>query len=503
VIVAKATMGRWLRMLDRLNREALLAGLLVLQVLAMTIRTEAGSFDAPCPAGAISIEPGGSIQAAVEEAGEGAGFCLKNGIHRLQVVRPKAGQSFHGQGQTILNGSRLLTSFSREGRYWVATGQQQRGRKRGRCAKEAWSCSLPEAVFLDDRPLTAVPDKERLEAGMFYFDYPGDKIYLADDPAGRKVEATVGAFAFGGTAPNVRIRNIIVEKYSSVAQEGAIQAQRARAWIVEDCEARLNSAGGIGVGTGSQVRGCDVHHNGQIGIAGNGGDIVIERNRIWANNTRGFSHRWEAGGVKIAATDGVVLRGNHVHDNLGPGLWCDINCYNVLYEHNAVERNHGAGIFHEISFNATIRNNLVRHNGAADNNWLWGNDILVAGSQDVEVYGNILTVSPGKCGIMLIDQGRLMEGLLAGRGKYKTRNNQVYDNVMTFDGSACAGGASDAVRGDENFSIIMDGNNVFDRNVYRVPRTSGDLRFVWGHVILDWDGLQSRGIERNGRLIQY
>jgi hypothetical protein len=33
------------------------------------------------------------------------------------------GQSFHGEGRTVLNGSRLLTTFSRGGRYWVASGQ--------------------------------------------------------------------------------------------------------------------------------------------------------------------------------------------------------------------------------------------------------------------------------------------------------------------------------------------------------------------------------------------
>ena len=45
---------------------------------------------------------------------------------------------------------------------------------------------------------------------------------------------------------------------------------------------------------------CDIHHNGQIGIAGDGKDILIEGNRIWSNNIYGFDSDWEAGGVKIA-----------------------------------------------------------------------------------------------------------------------------------------------------------------------------------------------------------
>src|ERR1700738_4249693 len=57
-----------------------------------------GVGEAPCPAGAIAVEPGASIQAAVDLGGEGAAFCLKKGVHRMQVIRPKSGQSFYGEG---------------------------------------------------------------------------------------------------------------------------------------------------------------------------------------------------------------------------------------------------------------------------------------------------------------------------------------------------------------------------------------------------------------------
>jgi Right handed beta helix region len=481
--------------------------ILVVLALPMVATPAAGGVaDEPCPPGAIAAEPGASIQAAVDRAGEGAAFCLKNGVHRIQAIRPKRGQSFHGEGQAVLNGSRLLTAFSREGAYWVASGQEQRGRKHGECAKAVPACNLPEGLFIDDIPLAQVLTKEGVEAGRFYFDHAGGRIYFADDPTGRKIEATVAAFAFESMASSVLIRNVIIEKYASVAQKGAIQAQDAVGWVVENCEVRLNSGAGIAAGTGSRIRGCNIHHNGQIGVTGAGRDVLVEYNQIWANNIRGFSSGWEAGGVKLALADGVVFRGNHVRDNFGPGLWCDINCRNVLYESNVVERNHSDGIFHEISFNAVIRNNVVRHNGIANKRWFWGDDILIAASQDVEVYGNTLTVSPGSCGIVLIDQSRPFEGgygRTEGGGNYKTRNNKIHDNEMTFEGAACAGGASDAKPGDDNFTIITDGNNLFDGNVYRVPRTSGAPRFVWGHSIFDWDGFRANGMEPNGRLVVY
>jgi hypothetical protein len=262
---------------------------------------------------------------------------------------------------------------------------------------------------------------------------------------------------------------------------------------------RLNSGAGISVGTGSRVRNCNVHHNGQIGIEGTGKDIHIESNRIWSNNIRGFNPAWEAGGVKFGESDSVTFRANHVHDNYGLGLWCDIDCRNVVYEDNLVENNQYSGIFHEISFKAVIRNNSLRHNGKGDRGWFWGADITISASQDVEVEGNTVTVASGGCGIMLIDQGRRSDG---GR-KYKTRNNTVHANEMTFEGAPCAGGAADTNPDDENFDIITDGNNKFDSNTYRVGRASEPARFVWGRDVTDWNGFRRKGLERNGRLVPF
>jgi hypothetical protein len=126
----------------------------------------------------------------------------------------------------------------------------------------------------------------------------------------------------------------------------------------------------------------------------------------------------------------------------------------------------------------------------------------------VEVHDNVLTVRPEGCGIVLIDQSRAVQRVDRGRviegvGKYKTRHNTVHHNEVTFEGSACAGGASDASPGDENFTIISDGNNSFDANVYRVPHARAPDRFVWGHSTLDWDGLRQCGLELNGRLVLY
>ena len=91
--------------------------------LAASAQATQGVVNEPCPSGAVAVTPGRSIQTAVNQAGPNAVFCLKKGIHRAQAVRPRAGQSFYGEGETVLNGSRLLTDFRREGSYWVANSQ--------------------------------------------------------------------------------------------------------------------------------------------------------------------------------------------------------------------------------------------------------------------------------------------------------------------------------------------------------------------------------------------
>src|SRR4029453_12431596 len=79
------------------------------------------------PPGRIVISPGQSIQAAVNAAPEGTTFWIKAGVHRLQSVIPKHRQTFLGEPGAVLSGAKVLTTFRREGSYWVATDQTQQG----------------------------------------------------------------------------------------------------------------------------------------------------------------------------------------------------------------------------------------------------------------------------------------------------------------------------------------------------------------------------------------
>ena len=449
-----------------------------------------------CPPGAIAIAPGERIQKAIEKAGENAAICLKQGIHRLQVVRPLAGQSFYGEAGAIMNGASLLTEFRKQDRFWVADIGRVSERRHGHCAVGHGNCNFPHRLLIDGEPLQRATELDEVQPGWWFSDPESGKAFIAQDPAGRLVEYAFLPFAFRSAAANVLVRGLTVEKYASPAQRGAIDGKNAQNWSVENCDVRLNSGAGISVGPGGRIVGSNMHQNGQLGAVMVGARILLEDNLIWSNNRQNFDFTWEAGGVKIAASEDVQIRRNFVYQNNGPGIWCDIECRNVVFENNRVEYNADAGIFHETSYRAVIRNNVVAFNGQAARPWYWGADIQIVSSENVDVYENSITTRVGGASIMLIDQSRAKPS----GGKYLTSGNFIYNNAITVSGVGYVGGASDAGPGDENFAIIEKGGNRFDNNIYKAKDSKSGVSFVWGHEVYDWSRFKLMGQETGASL---
>ena len=395
------------------------------------------------PTGAIILHPGDNISALVSAAPAGATFYLEAGVYRGVSLAPKDGQTFIGAEGAILNGSAVLTNWTQSGNLWVIGGQTQQGRVHPGAEFEPGTQmpGYPETVFIDNTPLKPVDSLSKVVPGTFYFDYTADKIYIADNPTGHTVEAGNLASAFYGSATNVTVQNLVIEKYDPQIQEGAIRG--GAGWTIRDNEVRLNYAAGISVaGDGSQIIGNYVHDNGQIGLRGSGNNILVQGNELARNGFwSGISPYWEAGGFKFSDTDNLVVRGNYAHDNKGTGLWTDINNIHTLYEDNVVAHNTINGISHEISYDAIIRNNTLIGNGYGDTRgWGWGSDINIQNSRNVEVYGNRVEMTGGGNGIVLIQQNR-GSGTF---GTYTTTGNQIHDNtIVDHDGHGYIGGFAD------------------------------------------------------------
>ena len=265
-------------------------------------------------------------------------------------------------------------------------------------------------------------------------------------------------FAFRSGASNVTIQNLTIEKYANKAQSGVV-AGGGKAWRIVNNEIRYNWGGGVTLNDRYQLIGNNIHHNRQIGIKGSGTDVLIDGNEIAFNNYRGdYDPEWEAGGTKFLKTVNLVVRGNYVHDNRGPGLWTDYDNYNTLYENNVVEDNDGNGIFHEVSYDAIIRNNKVRRNNKSQ--------IRITSSANMEIYGNVVVATGGSSGIYGADSSRGS----GSRGVFKIENLWVHNNTIVMD-SGFTG-----LRDNKGSGAVWSNNNRFDRNTYT---TNAAKPFFW------------------------
>ena len=168
-------------------------------------------------------------------------------------------------------------------------------------------CLLSLAVFLDGQPLTRVASRSDLGPGRYVVEAAAGRAILADNPEGRRVEVSAARFAFRSRAADVRIKGLVVEKYDTPTQMGAIRGGDGTGWRVEDSQIRLNAGLGVDVGSDGAITGSTIERNGQLGAAAQGQRILIENNRIAWNNTAGFDPEWEAGGLKITQSQEVVL----------------------------------------------------------------------------------------------------------------------------------------------------------------------------------------------------
>ena len=288
--------------------------------------------------------------------------------------------------------------------------------------------------------------------------------------------------AFLGSAHDVTICGLVIEDYATPAQMGTINGD-GDSWLIVGNEIRNNTGAGITLNDRYRVIGNAIHHNHQIGLKGAGEDILIQNNEISFNNSGDeYDMSWEAGGAKFLRTTDLVVRGNFVHDNHGHGLWTDTNNLRSLYEDNFVIGNYGAGIFHEISYDAIIRANRIEEN--AFEHALGG--IRVVSSRNVEVTENQLVGNNGGVYVAQSDRG---EGLY---GPFVVENLWVHDNRISFTEGWSGLRASDAL----GIAVYSTMNNRFDGNIYHLEPAG--TPFVWMNRELDVDEWRLSGLDASG-----
>jgi hypothetical protein len=433
----------------------------------------------------VSVSPGANIQALLDAHSEGATFCFAPGTYRLSSqLRPRRAQKLIGAPGAVLNGSKVVSGFQFTGSAYVATGflPSSPSTGPGTCWQGVQGCTYAQDVFLDGTPLKRVVSLADLASGTFYENFTANRIYLKDSPAGHLVEQAYTPRIIESFEPNVMVKGFVAEMAANQAQIAAVRL-RGTGSLVEGSEIRFNHGTGVGV-YGSAIRNNKIHHNGQMGMGANGPGVVIEGNEVAYNNYAGYSWWWEAGGAKFCFTTDMVVRGNHVHHNRGPGLWTDIDNLRTTYEGNRVTYNLVAGIEHEISYDAVIRDNVLERNGGGG----WDGQIYIYASPNVQVSGNTIL---GTNGVTLAQSNR-------GTGKYgphELGNISVYDNTVIR--TSTSGFAAGLVKDLSDDSYFRSRNILFRHNTYQLPSLA-ERSFRWWNRSLTASEWRSAGLDTGG-----
>lgn len=435
----------------------------------------------------VQLSPGDNIQAAVNANPTDTTFVLTPGVYRMQRVVPKTGDVFSGESGAILDGAELLDPSSwrqSSPSIWVAQASGITGQAsyRGICEPTHPACMYPEDLFFDSKPLTRVASLSLVAPGTWYLDYNTDKVYVGSNPGAHVVELSAARAAFWGSASNVTIKGLAIEKYASIAGKGAINAMAAldgygpagTGWVVNSNDIYLNHGAGVCVNNEMVVTNNKLHDNGEIGLVGSGSNILVKGNEIYRNNYAGYGYSWEGGGAKIATySTHVTFDNNNVHDNMGPGLHGDISDDYFVFENNHTARNIGSGIHYEISYHAVIKNNIVENDGILPDGegFMYGAGILISNSANVEVYGNTVTDCANGIGGVQAERGTDDKTGLP----YNLKNLYVHNNSITQQSGFSAGIAKAGIFDD---SVYTSWGNHFQNNTYYLSDLSHQY-FVW------------------------
>jgi hypothetical protein len=459
-----------------------------------------GSTRATGPTGAkcmgVPISTSDDPHAVLRRHPPGTTYCLSEGVHRIdEPLAPEDGDALVGDRGAVLSGSKLLTGWSRVENGWRAKAFLPRDPETdGECLPRAPLCAQTEDVFLDGRRLRRVRSAAMLRPGTFFASYGDNEVTLGSDPRDRVVEQAVASSLISSSGDRVTVRNLVLEKAANEAQKAAVESRQAYpqssvGWLVEHNVIRQNHGVGVGVGDRGIVSGNVIRRQGQLGVAAWGDDVRIRDNTIVRNGTAGYHPDWEAGGVKAWKTDDAVLSGNRLHGNRGPGLWSDGGCDGTVYIGNVITDNWGAGIQHELSYDARITDNQIVGNGLRHKGWLWEAGIQIqssGGNQLIEIAYNV--VSGNANGVAVLESGNRTMEEPAPAGPHIVRNLLVHHNDITMH----AGQSTGVVQDISDHAVFSRGIR-FRNNTYRVD-APGHSHFAWADQHLTWSEWLGPGV---------
>ena len=287
--------------------------------------------------------------------------------------------------------------------------------------------------------------------------------FLFEDGAQIDARGRSGAFRANGG------EWIIVKGMDVVGCDNQEQGQNAAVftgdgWRLEDVTVTGVKMTGIGVkGDGVTLLRVVAADNGQNGISSPGGDFVLMMKTIIRhNNVDEHNPGGEGGGGKWARTGDVYITELETYDNIGPGLWFDINNYNFVVTRSVLHNNRGLNNMWEgdgVKSEINMGPGRIEYNLTYDND---GGGIDINETQDITVTGNVL-----------VNDTLELRNYLRDDGPWKLENVYIFGNrfVNSYVNTSQAG---------ERFgsSTGREWNILIDKNIYE--NAAGDPLFRWG-----------------------
>ncbi|XOF34571.1 MAG: right-handed parallel beta-helix repeat-containing protein [Candidatus Electrothrix sp. YB6] len=306
------------------------------------------------------------------------------------------------KGTVFISGSEALQGWKKEnkGKQYSAAWPYRWGFSRLEHEEKLEYTQLgrrKELVTLNDTLLTQRLSRSELDAGSFFVDEQGGKIYLHPpehpdknidiNTAGAEVGVRTKIFEIKRRA-NFILRGINIQHTMGTMHEVALRLANVANFLIEDCTISDNATTGmlLVLAADGTLRRVSSVNNG-----GNGLDMYIAQSILvedsefsyncWRSNQARVWHYFPAG-AKLCYARNIELRRNKFIGNLARGFWIDINGEFNLFTENLVMDNTDFGVFIETSHGPTrIERNTITGNKYG---------IMVGESWLTELVGNTI-----------------------------------------------------------------------------------------------------------------